>query len=327
MNEELLIRFLTKTCTREEIFEVQNWISANRTNAAWLFEMERIWSLKDILRYSDRKEIEAAYRRFVRVTSQAKQEQAVKRQLHRGWMRYAAAVAIVCLLAANIYQAFRSKSSDEVAVNTVEVPIGHLVAITLSDSSKVWLNSGSVLNYPAKFDHKNRVVYLVGEAYFEVTADKECPFVVNTSALDVKALGTKFNVQSYRDDDVSVSLLEGQLYIQAGKQWVLMAANELVTWSKASGLKYYKNKEVRHAAQWTSGEMIFVDERMANIAKTLERQFGVTIVIDTPELADERFTCRTQQNATLEQVLDLFKRTKKLNYSIKEKTVHIKSRK
>lgn len=338
INEELLIHFLTRNCTNEELLEIENWISTDQANADWLFGMEHVWSLKDELRYSDRKEIETAYRRFVRTvqpvatsglsSSDEKIKPAgFKKPNHAlvflNLMKYAAGIAIICLLAANIYLGFRNKSSDEMATNTIEVPVGQRVFITLSDGSKVWLNSGSILSYPSKFDRKSRTVTLDGEGYFEVTADKEVPFMVNTSMLDVTVLGTKFNVQAYPDEDISVSLLEGQLNVQADKQSVLLEANELAIWSKKSGLIHHQNKKLQSAMKWTSGELMFVDEPLSDIAKVLERRFGVTIVFDAPELADEPFTCHTQPEPTLEQVLNLLKITRKMNYIIREQTVHI----
>ena len=324
MSEELLIRFLTMTYTKEELLEVEKWISAGNANADWLFEMERVWSLKDELRNSDHKKIEAAYRRFVRTVSPTKQKPAVIRHLHSGWMKYAAAIVIVFLLAANIYQAFKNKPSDDVAANIIEVPIGQRAAITLADGTKVWLNSGSVMSYPATFGNENRTVRLDGEGYFDVATDRERPFMVHTAMLEVKVTGTKFNVQAYPDEGISVSLLEGQLHVEAGNQSALMAVGELVTWSGESGLVHHKDREVRHAVQWTSGEFMFVDTPLVSIVKALERHFGTTIIIDTPELYDERFTCRTQSGATLEQVLSLLKNTKKLTYSVREQTIHIK---
>jgi len=190
--------------------------------------------------------------------------------------------------------------------------------------TRVWLNSGSILSYPSKFGFKNRLVRLDGEGYFEVTADAKYPFVVNTAALDVKVLGTKFNVQAYPDEDIAVALFEGQLHVQADAQSVVMEADELVTWSKQSGLIHHKNKTVQHTKRWTSGELMLVDERLADIAKALQRRFGVTIIIENSELADEPFTCRTQPNATLEQVLNLLKSTQRLNYTIGEQTIYIK---
>ena len=325
MNEELLLRFLTKSCTHEELVEVEKWISADPANADWLFGMETVWSLKDELRYADQKKVNAAYHRFIKASSPNKGKQhGNKRFLYPGWVKYAAAIIIVCLLATNIFQFFKNKPTGEVASNSIEVPVGQRVAITLADGTRVWLNSGSILSYPTKFDSKNRVIRLDGEGYFEVTANKERPFTVNTSNLQVTALGTRFNIQAYPDDDIAVSLLEGQVHVQTGHQEALMAANEVVVWSAEKGLTHYKNKLVQPAAQWITGELMFVDERLSQIAKALEKHFGVTIIIDNPQLADEHFTCRTQMNPTLEQVLKLLENTRKLHYTITDQTVHIK---
>jgi transmembrane sensor len=323
MNEELLTRFLTKTCTTEELLEVEKWISADQANADWLFEMESIWSLKDELRFADQKQIETAYHRFVNAIDQKTSPKIIKLHFRQRWMKYAVSVVIVCLLAANIYQMFRDKSAGIPAVNTIEVPLGQRVSITLSDGTKVWLNAGSILNYPSQFDQANRNVRLDGEGYFEVVADEKHPFIVQTSMLDVKVLGTRFNIQAYPDEDIAVSLVEGKLRVQAGQQVALMSPNELVTYSDGHGLQHIKNKDIQHTVQWTLGEFMFIDEELAHITRSLERYFDVTINIDTPELAEERFSCRTQQGATLEQVLDLLKRTKKIDYTINGKKVHI----
>lgn len=325
MNDELLIRFLTKTCTKEELLEVEKWISADQANADWLFEIEGIWSLKDELRFSDRREIEAAYSRFVKSIDQSTTQKTIKWHFRQRWMKYAASIAIVCLLAVNIYQLFRNGPSGTTAENMIEVPLGQRVSITLADGSKVWLNAGSRLSYPSQFSKANRSVRLDGEGYFDVVADEKHPFIVQTSMLDVKVLGTRFNVQAYPDEDIAVSLVEGKLQVQAGQLEALMAPDELVTYSEKHGLQHIKNKDVQYTIQWTSGEFMFIDEPLTHIARSLERYFDVTISIDTRELAEERFSCRTQQGVTLEQVLDLLKSTKKLDYTINGKKIHIKS--
>lgn len=323
MNEKLLIRFLTRTCEPGELIEIENWISADRANADWLFGMECVWLLKEEMRYSDRKEIEVAYRRFIDARSPSVQKRAKRLPLFRLWMKYAAFLAVTLLLGTNIYLIFRSKPMYKATANIIEVPVGQRVAITLADGTKAWLNSGSILSYPSMFNNKNRTVRLDGEGYFEVAADKVHPFTVNTEKLEITVLGTKFNVQAYPDDDITISLLEGYLQVQTGAQSALMEANELVVWSEKAGMVHFKNKTVQHAAQWTTGELMFVDERLADIAKALERHFGVTIIITNSELADETFTCRTHPEPTLEQVLKILKETRKLNYSIREKTVNI----
>jgi|AGTN01.3.fsa_nt_gi Fe2+-dicitrate sensor, membrane component len=328
MNEQLLIRFLTGACTQEEFHAIEKWISDDKTNAGWLFEMERIWSLKDELRFSDKKEIEAAYHRFTRKTgNNTSLQRDITRKLSYNWMKYTAVIVAVCLLSAYLHLVLRDTPGDSVA-NTIEVPVGQRASVILTDGTKVWLNAGSTLIYPAKFDKKSRTVELSGEGYFEVAADKRKPFMVHTSMLNVKVLGTKFNVKAYADENVSVALAEGKVQVSANDNRVSLTLqpNEKLSYLKNGQLVYDRSIDAEAISGWTSGELLFTDERLEDIVRTLERRFDVTIIIDTPELAGERFNCRTQPGVTVEQVLNLLKGTRKLNYTVENQTIKIKSR-
>lgn len=192
MNEEILIRFLTHRCTPEEIEEVDRWIAANQANADWLFEMERIWSLKDQLRFSDKQEIEMAYARFMSGLQEKDiRMETVRKRPYLFWMKYAAAILLIGLLSTNLYFLLKEEPSS---MNMVEVPNGQRVSLTLSDGTKVWLNSHSKFTYPARFSSKNRDVELEGEGFFEVAHNEKVPFVVHADLLQVKVLGT--NVSS-----------------------------------------------------------------------------------------------------------------------------------
>lgn len=105
MNEEILIRFLIHRCTSEEIKVVDQWIASDQANADWLFEMERIWSLKDQLRFSDKQEVERAYARFMSglQEKEVKVEISRRRPVYISWMKYAAAIVLIGLLSTNLY--------------------------------------------------------------------------------------------------------------------------------------------------------------------------------------------------------------------------------
>ena len=328
MNEQLLIRFLTGSCTQEDLPEVEKWISEDQANADWLFEMERIWSLKNELHASGKDEIEAAYHRFRQAVSKVKETKPViiRKKLSYGWLKYAAAILITALLSTNLYLMFQDRH-DDIALNTVEVPIGQRASVTLKDGTKVWLNAGSILSYPSQFDKKERMVRLDGEGFFEVTPDKQKPFVVHTSLMDVQVLGTKFNMKAYNEEDVSVALLEGKVQVSVNdtQASLVLQPGEEVSYNKSGHLVHNKRADLSATTVWTTGEMLFADKPLKEIARVLERRFGVSITIDSLALADEPFTCRTQPEATIEQVLNLLKATKKLNYTINEQTVHIKA--
>ena len=237
MNEDILIRFLTHRCTPEEIKEIDQWIAASQANADWLFEMERIWSLKDQLRFSDKQEIEMAYARFMSglQEKETKVQIVQRRSAYIVWLKYAAAIVLIGLLSTNLFYQLRE---EPVAMNMVEVPNGQRVSLTLSDGTKVWLNSHSKFTYPARFSSKERDVKLEGEGFFEVAHNEKSPFVVHADLLHVKVLGTKFNVRAYDEEPSSITLAEGKVEVATNdnEHKVTLKPNEQVTYSKKGGL-------------------------------------------------------------------------------------------
>ena len=226
MDEQLLIRFLTHTCTSEDLRLVDQWIASGKPNADWLFEMERIWSLKDELRFSDRREIEEAYNRFT--LSQGKSKNAKPHFYIYPILKYVAAVIIIGLLGLNLYKMVQPATVGE---NTVEVPKGQRASLMLSDGTKIWLNSQSKLIYPTQFSDKERNVRLEGEAFFDVAHKEHLPFVVHPPLLAIKVLGTKFNVKAYFDEKSVVTLAEGKVEVETNdcKNRLTLKPNEQVS--------------------------------------------------------------------------------------------------
>lgn len=229
MDEQLLIRFLTHTCTPEDTRLVDQWIASGKPNADWLFEMERIWNLKDELRFSDRREIEEAYNRFT--FSLGKSKNAVQHFYIYPILKYVAAILIIGLLGLNLYEMVQSSST--VGENTVEVPKGQRASLMLSDGTKVWLNSQSKLIYPTQFSDRERNVRLEGEAFFDVAHKEHLPFVVHSPLLAIKVLGTKFNVKAYFDEKSVVTLAEGKVEVETNdrKNKLTLKPNEQVSYS------------------------------------------------------------------------------------------------
>lgn len=228
MDEQLLIRFLTHTCTSEDLRLVDQWIASGKPNADWLFEMERIWSLKDELRFSDRREIEEAYNRFT--LSLGKSKNAKPHFYIYPILKYVAAVIIIGLLGLNLYKMVQPATVGE---NTVEVPKGQRASLMLSAGTKIWLNSQSKLIYPTQFSDKERNVRLEGEAFFDVAHKEHLPFVVHSPLLAIKVLGTKFNVKAYFDEKSVVTLAEGKVEVETNdcKNRLTLKPNEQVSYS------------------------------------------------------------------------------------------------
>ncbi len=328
MDDLLLLKFLSGQCTEDELKQITEWIQKDEANANWLFEIESVWSLKNEREFSNREDVETAYNRLLtQIESSDELPVTALPKANRWsiavWIPYAAAAVLVCLLSINLYQNFQRKPAG---INTIEVPLGQRVALILSDGTRVWLNAASSLSYPTDFSESNRVVTLKGEGYFEVTKkDDRSPFIVHTPGLDVRVLGTAFNLKAYADELTSVKLKEGKVEVStsSSSQKIIMLPNEQLNYSTSTGMELLKKVDVKNADSWTLGELSFVAESLEDIAKALERKFNINIIIKDDSLKQEQFTCRVEQNTSLTGVLELLKSTRRLNYRYENKQLVI----
>ncbi|MDR0843818.1 MAG: FecR domain-containing protein [Tannerella sp.] len=325
MNGTLLLRFLMRRCTPAELKQVEQWVAADTANADWLFEMERIWGLKDEWQFSEQQAIENAYKRFVsglQKVKTANESKPAKSISLVSLLKYAAAIIVMGLLSVNVYY-MQHKDRPQIAMNTVEVPKGQRVALTLSDGTKVWLNSQSAFTYPSDFADGNREVTLTGEGFFEVAPDKNKPFIVHSSLMEIKVLGTKFDLKSYPGESSFVTLAEGEVEVSTSGAQVRLKPNQQFFCSGETGLTEVKQIDPSLVNSWTTGELNFTDQPLSAIAADLERRFDVQIHIQDQTLAEDIFTCHVKETATVEQILHFLKETKRLNYKINGQEIQI----
>ena len=323
MDEELLIRFLTHNCTTEDIKAVDNWIAADKANANWLFEMEKIWSLRNELRFSEKKEIENAYNRFLGSISKESENVKTLNLINvLKIMRYAAVLLVISLVSVYFY---KIQDDDVRAFNLIEVQKGQHVSLTLSDGTKVILNAESKLTYPSEFSGNERNVELHGEAFFEVTHNKKAPFIVKGSFLNVKVLGTKFNFRSYPNEKAEVTLDEGKVEVESAdlKDKRILSPGQQILYTPKEGMRLVNKTDVYLVKSWTTGELSFQNKRLDEICAELERKFNVHINIENKKLKKEVFTCHFKNTVTIDQIFVLLKETRNINYKIKNNEITI----
>lgn len=216
----------------------------------------------------------------------------------------------------------------------------------LPDGSKVVLNAESEILLDKNFNQQNRVLELTGEAYFDVVHNKALPFVVKTSRMDVKVLGTAFNVKAYKGDATSeTSLIRGsvELSLKNENRKITLSPNEKYLLrtpaSETTTLPQQKNSGVSTLSgllpvrvskkdsaiaevSWAENKLVFVDERFEDIAQQLSRWYGITIEIADPSLKDILYTA-SFRNEGLEDVLSALQFTKAFTFQRKNETVMI----
>lgn len=221
---------------------------------------------------------------------------------------------------------------ETLTYNTLNIPYGKTFKLLLSDGTIVFLNAGTSLKYPVKFlEGYKREVYLEGEAYFDVVKDKKHQFVVNNNGVNVEVYGTKFNVSTYPEDDLTdVVLVEGSvgMYKTDSIPSVQEQSKVMLTPGiKGSFDKQHKTIETKSVitsiyTSWINGELVFRDMAFENILKKFERRYDVSIKINNDAFAKEIFNA-SFTDEPIEKVLEYLSMTYDINYTINNKQIII----
>jgi len=220
----------------------------------------------------------------------------------------------------------KSKSNDENKFTELIVPYGKKTFLTLNDSTKVWLCAGSRLAFPTVFTDKKREIYLEGEAYFEVAHDANKPFIVNTGAMFLSVLGTRFYVSANPSDEKIVTvLIDGKVVInekttqkRALKETVLKPGEKAI-YSKNSKILDVKQAEnLDFYIAWTEGWFLFSKEDLITVFKKLERYYNVKFIFDKSFHSDDLITGKLDLKDSVSDVLIILSEISNLSFKIED---------
>ena len=214
--------------------------------------------------------------------------------------------------------------------NTLIVPFGKRAQITLSEGTKIWVNSGSKLVYPTSFAENKREIYLEGEAIFDIVHMDDKPFIVRTKDFDIKDIGTIFNVSVYSDDPFSSTMLEqGKIeLIYPGKSFLSHETLDITPGTLAVFdhiQRNFKQSKVNPAkyTSWREGYLIFESEKLENILTKLGRYYNMEMVITDTQLKNEKFSGLLDLKNSPEEVLAIINETTSLSYTINHNKIFI----
>lgn len=243
------------------------------------------------------------------------------RRLFFNYLRNTAAILLPLFL---VYQytlyPILKKSGSIVETITVTSAPGMVTKTILPDGSEVWLNALSSLTYPQRFTEKERRVQLSGEAYFKVASDKKHRFNVETpKKMVVSAYGTEFNVNAYENEaSHEVTLASGQVEVSSeigSKVTETLVVDEKAILQVKTGNIHVVTADTYVETAWKDGKMVFRREKLDKIVTRLSRKFGVDIHLEGDRLKEYEYTA-TFTDETLEDILDLLKRSAPITYSI-----------
>ncbi|SDE26296.1 FecR family protein [Pricia antarctica] len=224
----------------------------------------------------------------------------------------------------------RATTTKDLAYNTINVPYGKRLVLILADGTKAHLNSGTRLKYPVKFKNgRNREVFLQGEGYFDVAEDRAHPFIVNTEEVNIRVLGTQFNVSAYPNDiNGSTVLVEGSVVVLEKDEPFDSIKNRqlkpghIANWKKGIREMKIGKTDTNLYTGWMDGQLIFNHMPFRDVRKKLERNYDVTISNDIKELEKIQFTA-SFDTETIQQVLSAFSKNYPMRVSFEKNRIHI----
>lgn len=285
--KELIEKYFDGNITDAEIKELSDWIKNDRHLQNWWEEefSKSDAGINPVLR-------DKLFAR-IKEQTQGKEETQGKensRTIRMNPWKWAAAIVLPICIAFFTYYLIDS-SQTVGAPFIVKADKGDKATIELPDGTNVVLNSASQLSYLNNFGENVRRVQLNGEAYFKVAHDEKRAFIVQVGDLEVKVLGTSFNVSAYEDaKDVTVVLLEGKVGVYAQKISHIMKPGDKIEYNKATHKITATQVHPTDYIEWTKGNMYFEKESLENIMKTLSRIYDVEIRFDSNKLPNEYFT-------------------------------------
>lgn len=263
-----------------------------------------------------------------------------------GW---AVAASIIIIIAAAFY-VFQPKASSQVAeqitsTDSVITPNGNRSQLLLPDGSRVWLNSGSILRYQ-NFSGKTREVELIGEAYFDVVKMPEKPFIVHAEGVNIKVLGTSFNVRCYPEDkNIEATLLHGAIAVthkdDPGNKMILLKPNQKLSISKmftvkgsADNFVPYNVDNIDSTIQpaqlietaWVYNRLEFKNTDFRTLAAKMERWYNVRIVFGDKAVQELRFVGSFEKE-TITEALSALQLVANFSYEIRNNEINIHSSK
>lgn len=353
---DIIVRVLKGEASPLDKQKLTAWFAQDEANLRVFKESESVWNALDIIKKGKEYDKGKAFIEFSeKINSRLKKSKRIG--FYKKIDKLIRIAAVFVILIGIWYLFFKSKDetiSSNQAIFEIISPRGSKSQVLLPDGTKVWLNSESKIHYSNNYNQLGREIFLEGEGYFEVKKNPDKPFVVTTSDIRIKALGTTFNIKAYPGDKtIETTLIEGKLEVESGisgkaTKLASMEPNQKVTYFKEDEIIKEQNKsEVKTkdnidlpskivsdkvisnvkvdpslVTSWKNNILYFDNETFQDLSVKLERRFGVSIHFIDKDLKQLRFTGKFC-DIIIEQVLEALKFASPFYYEFNDKDIYL----
>lgn len=215
---------------------------------------------------------------------------------------------------------------DQEHFHTITIPRGGEYALTLSDGSRLRMNSESEIRIPAHFNVNSRDVYMTGEIYFDVTRNATIPFVVHTQQGTIKVVGTSFNVRNYSDEIfMAATLVSGKVAFEVEGKDTYLSPGKQLKLNKENGETSVEEVDVGLFCSWKDGRFAFEKQRLEEIMNTISRWYNINVFYENQSMKDILFTGNIKRYEDLDQVIEMLRLINKIDIEVNGNNVFVKN--
>ncbi|MDR0393712.1 MAG: FecR family protein [Tannerella sp.] len=225
-------------------------------------------------------------------------------------------------------QAIEPAAGNEQAaiLHQLIVPYGKTTSLTLSDGTKIWVNSGSKLIYPSVFGNDKREIFCSGEIYLDVAKKERCPFIVKTGYMEINVKGTRFNISAYKDEAThSVVLVSGAVSVRGEMldDAYDIYPNQMLSYEAGSKNADVLEVDASHHISWIHGYLHFQGERIDRVLQKLEKYFNVSFTYKGSGFDTIYVRGKLDLSGSVENILDYICLTTSLSYIVNDENIEI----
>lgn len=317
---ELIIGYLQGNLSEEKINLFYDWINESDSNKELFFEIKAMYDAGISLG----KPLDVA-ESWQRLLNKKEKTRSLRFNL---WYKIAsyAAVALIAVAVSSIF--FLSYNKTDGGLYSKYIGGDGLEAdvVELPDGTHVSLGSKTTFHYDKDFGKDKRIVYLEGEAYFDVAKQKDKPFIVKTAEQDIEALGTKFNVMAYPLDSLVITtLLEGSVRLTTeniAKQTILDPNHQFI-YNRNSRSAYLQKVDAQQFISWTAGYYYFSEQSLLAILDRLSHVYGVQFAVNSETLNKRTFTGTFYRGQSIKDIMEIINLSIPIKYKIDDRHVTI----
>lgn len=319
----LILRFLKKEATQEELLELQTWLAQDKGNVRYFDELNAQFQKQLVADRLTPERVSQSWEKLNNKINAEKKSRPVVTLLRSNFFRVAASVSVAAIV---IWQLVSNKKFEPftIAGNTIVLNSSDRNSpIVLPDSTLVWLNANSTIEYASSFSEK-REVTLKGEGFFDVRKKGTQTFVVKTAHFSIQVKGTRFNVQAYESEFENATLEEGSIEFQlhGEAQSYAMKPGDQITINNTAQTIERKKVDPYNFTAWKEEKLVFDNTRLSDIILKIENRYKVDIIIDDSLAYRERLTM-TIEHEPIEEILEMIHLSSQLNYKLENETIRI----